>query len=95
MHMDLTSTGLRKEEVLFIGMAVSSSKSCIGLHLSANNLDYYERIYLRTLTNAKVAYHFRNTADEIGSIRSQKERNQINELRGHDFDSKDLREFVK
>mmetsp|Transcript_25236 Transcript_25236/g.39059 ORF Transcript_25236/g.39059 Transcript_25236/m.39059 type:complete len:87 (-) Transcript_25236:3207-3467(-) len=64
MHLDISGTGLRKEEVLFISMAVSSSKSCIALHLSANNLDYYERIFLRTLVNAKVAYHFRNLAQE-------------------------------
>jgi hypothetical protein len=52
MHVDVAGSGLKKEEVLFIGMAVSSSKSCIALHLSANNLDYYERIFLRTLVNA-------------------------------------------
>ena len=64
MHVDLSSTGLKKEEVLFIGMAISSSKSCISLHLSANNMDYYERIFMRTLVNAKVSYHFRNMAVE-------------------------------
>lgn len=69
-HYDLTATGLKKEEVLFMGMALQKSRSCIGMHLSANNLDYYERIFLRTLINAKVAYHFRNTAAEPGSIRS-------------------------
>ena len=62
MHINLSATGLKKEEVLFIGMAISISKSCISIHLSANNLDYYERIFLRTLVNAKVAYHFRNMA---------------------------------
>jgi hypothetical protein len=63
--------------VLFIGMAVSASSSCLAIHMSANGLDYYERIFLRTLANAKVAYHFRNLAQQQGSIRSQKERNQI------------------
>jgi hypothetical protein len=87
MHVDLSSTGLKKEEVLFIGMAISSSKSCIALHLSANNMDYYERIFMRTLVNAKVSYHFRNMAVEVGSIRSQKERNMIKDLSRHDFDS--------
>jgi len=36
MHMNLSTTGLRKEEVIFIGMALPASKSCIGLHLSGN-----------------------------------------------------------
>jgi hypothetical protein len=70
MHIDLSCTGLRKEEVLFLGMAISSSKSCLGIHLSANNLDYYERIFLRTLADAQVHSHFRNMAQEVGSIRS-------------------------
>jgi len=76
MHLDLSGTGLKKEEVLFIGMAVSTAKSCISIHLSGNNLDYYERIFLRTLVDAKVAFHFRNMAQLDGSnLRSQKERN--------------------
>ena len=66
MHLDLSGTGLKKEEILFIGMAVSTAKSCISLHLSGNNLDYYERIFLRTLVNAKVSYHFRNMAQMDG-----------------------------
>ena len=70
MHLDITGTGLKTEEILFIGMAMSTSKSAIAVHLSANNLDYYQRIYLRTLVDAKVAYHFRNMAQEAGSVRS-------------------------
>ena len=70
MHLDLSTTGLKTEELFFIGMAMSTSKSAIACHLSANNLDYYQRIYLRTLIDAKVAYHFRNMAQEIGSVRS-------------------------
>ena len=93
-HYDLTATGLKKEEVLFMGMALQKSRSCIGMHLSANNLDYYERIFVRTLINAKVQHHFRNMAQEQGSIRSQKERNQILELKNHDFDNQALKDFV-
>ena len=70
MHLDLTNTGLKKEEVVFIGMALTTSKSCISLHLSANNLDYYERLFLRTLVNARVAYHFRNVAAQVGGAKS-------------------------
>jgi hypothetical protein len=95
MHLDLSGCGLKKEEVLFLGMAVKNSKACISLHMSANNLDYYERIFLRTLVQAEVTYHFRNQAQEVGSIRSQKERSQILELKNHDFDNKELKDFVK
>ena len=73
-HYNLSATGLKKEEVLFMGMALQKSKSCIGMHLSSNNIDYYERIFLRTLIQAKVHYHFRNMADEMASVRGQKER---------------------
>jgi len=43
-------------------MALMKAKSTISMHVSANNLDYYERIFLRTLINARVGYHFRNMA---------------------------------
>lgn len=95
MHLDLCGTGLKKEEVLFIGMALSTAKSCIALHLTGNNLDYYERIFMRTLVNAKVSYHFRNKADQLNNARTQRERNQILELGSHDFDSNELYEFMK
>jgi hypothetical protein len=95
MHIDISGTGLKKEEVLFIGMSLKNSKSVVALHLSLNALDYYERIFLRTLTNARVAYHFRNMAAEPRHIRSQKERFQINELKNHDFDDENLEDFVE
>jgi len=62
MHIDISSTGLKKEEVLFVGMSLKNSKSVVALHLSLNALDYYERIFLRTLADARVAHHFRNMA---------------------------------
>jgi len=95
MHIDISSTGLKKEEVLFIGMSLKNSKSVVALHLSLNALDYYERIFLRTLVDANVAYHFRNMAADPRAIRSQKERFQINELKNHDFDDVNLQDFVE
>lgn len=95
MHIDVSCAALKKQEVIFVGMALRQAKACVGIHLSANNLDYYERIFLRTLTNARVNAHFRNMAQEQGSVRSQKERFQIQELKNHSFDNKDLQEFVQ
>lgn len=94
MHLDISATGMKKEEVLFVGMAIKHSSACVSVHLSANNLDYYERIFLRTLIGARTVYHFRNMAVQLGSIRSQKERNQIMELKNHDFSNQNLRDFV-
>lgn len=62
MHIDLTNTCLLREEVIFIGMALPVSRSCIGLHMSGNGLEYYDRVFLRTLIDAKVSYHFKNLA---------------------------------
>ena len=76
-------------------MAVAASSALLAIHMSANGLDYYERIFLRTLASAKVAYHFRNLAQQSTSIRSQKERNQVQEMKNHDFSSAALQEFVK
>ena len=70
MHLDISCTGLQKEEVIFIGMALKQTKALVSLHFSANSLDYYDRIFLRTLIDARVAFHFRNMAQEQGSIRS-------------------------
>ena len=76
-------------------MALAKSKACIGMHLSANNLDYYERIFVRSLMNAKVQNHFRNMAEKDGSIKSQKERNLVQNLKFHDYDSQPMQDFVK
>ena len=75
MHLDLSATGMPKEEVIFVGMSIKHASACVSIHLSSNNLDYYERIFLRTLIGARTSYHFRNMAAELGAIRSQKERN--------------------
>jgi hypothetical protein len=44
-------------------MALPISRSCIGIHMSGNGLEYYDRVFLRTLIDAKVAYHFKNYAN--------------------------------
>lgn len=78
MHVDLTNTMLTREEVIFIGMALPMSVSCIGVHLSSNGLEYYDRIFLRTLINAKINYQFRNLAKETTTgVRSGREGIQV------------------
>ena len=80
MHLDLTATGLSKEEVIFIGMSLQHSCACVGLHLSLNQMSYYDRVFLRILMNAKVAFKFRNMAQKAG-LKTQQEINQVSELK--------------
>ena len=94
MHLQLSNTGLTKEEVIFVGMTLPVSKSCIGLHLSANGLTYYDRVFLRTLINAKVNYHFRNFAAEK-TIKSSNEKSVLSEHAASDFFDDDLKQFLK
>ena len=73
MHIDISSVGLKREEVLFMGLALYMSKTMLGLHLTGNTLLYYDRIFLRTLTCARVAYKFKNTAQLGDKIKNNKE----------------------
>ena len=96
MHVDLTHTGLKKEETIFIGMTLPVSKSIISLHLSFNGLGYYDRVFLRTLINAKLVYKFKNKAqDKLSGIRSQGEKNVVDELGTMDFMDEDLKNFMR
>lgn len=86
VHVDLTNTGLRPEEVIFIGMTLPLSKSCMGIHLSANRLGYYERVFLRTLIDAKVQYHFKNVAQRKNpAVKKKAEEAQMLELNQQDY----------
>ena len=63
MHLDLSMTGLSKEEAIFIGMSLTQSGTLQAIHLSGNGLEYYERVFLRTLIDAKCAAQFRKLAN--------------------------------
>jgi hypothetical protein len=96
MHVDLTHTGLKKEETIFVGMTLPVSKSVIALHLSFNGLGYYDRVFLRTLINAKLVYKFKNMAqDRVNGIRSQAEKNVVDQLGTMDFMDDDLKHFMR
>jgi hypothetical protein len=75
MHINLTSTSIKKEEVLFIGLALSMSKTMISLHLSGNELPYYDRIFLRTLIAARVGYRVKFDNEKSGKVKNNKEFN--------------------
>ena len=76
LHLDITNTNLKREEVMFIGLAVPHSKTLLSIHITASKLPYYERIFLRAVINARVAYQRKNTANK-GDIVGNKEKNTV------------------
>jgi len=75
MHVDVTTTGLKREEVLFLGLALSMSKTMLALHLDGNELQYYDRIFLRTLVAARVGFRCQPLNAQDSVIRNNKEYN--------------------
>ena len=93
MHLDITGCSLKREEVLFIGLALTMSKTMLGLHISGNELKYYERIFLRTMMSARVDYRFKNDAMRKG-IKNNKEYVQILHLAGGKNYNKELEAYI-
>lgn len=56
MHIDITNTNLKREEILFIGLSIPISKTLLSCHLTAQKLPYYERIFLRAAIAARVGF---------------------------------------
>jgi hypothetical protein len=79
MHLDISCVGLKREEVLFMGLALYMSKTALALHLSGNTLPYYDRMFLRTLAAARVTYKFKNDA-KTDEIKNNKEYTHIMHL---------------
>ena len=59
LHIDITSTNLKKEEIIFIGLSLPISKTLLSCHLTAQKLPYYERIFLRAAIAARVGFQYR------------------------------------
>ena len=73
-HINIAYTNLKREEMMFIGLSLSTSKTMVSLHLSGNTLPYYERVFLRAVIAARVGFKFRNLAGKK-DINGFKERN--------------------
>ena len=54
LHADFSSCGWNREETMFVILAMSCSKSFLSLHISNNDMPYYDRIFLRSLIAARV-----------------------------------------
>ena len=55
---------------------MSTSKTLLGIHLTASGVSYYERIFLRAVIAARVSFGFKNLTARK-EVKSNKERNQL------------------
>ena len=56
MHLNIAHTNLKREEVMFIALALSTAKTLLALHMTSQGLPYYERIFVRAMVAARVGY---------------------------------------
>ena len=56
MHFNITQTNLKREEIMFICLALSLAGALQSLHITAASLPYYERIFLRSVIAARVGF---------------------------------------
>lgn len=61
---------------MFIGLSLPVSKTLLSVHLTAQKLPYYERVFLRAAIAARVGFAYR-TSTQKKAIGSNKEKNQI------------------
>ena len=94
MHLDVTCTSLKREEVLFIGLALTMSKTMLSLHLTGNTLPYYDRIFMRSLMAARVGYNFKNDAQKP-TIKNNKEFTQIMHLASGNNYGQNINDYIK
>lgn len=59
-HVDLTRVGFKREEVIFLGMACRQSETLQSIHMTANEIPYYDRVFLRAVMAARVDYSFKS-----------------------------------
>ena len=78
---------------MFIGMSLSVSKTMLSLHLSGGGFSYYERVFLRAMVAARVAFSFRNLAGRK-DIKSNKERNQLLQMASGECQENQMQAYV-
>ena len=83
MHMNIAHTNLKREEIMFIGLSVSVSRTLSSLHMTAETLPYYERIFLRSVIAARVSYQYRHLVGKK-LIKSNREKNMLLTMAGGD-----------
>ena len=77
---------------MFIGMAVSTSKCMMSLHISGN-LPYYERIFLRLMIAARVNFTYRHLTNKK-KVRSNREKNVLLGFASGDGQEEELKRYI-
>ena len=93
MHLDISNTNLKKEEIMFIGLSVPTSKTLLSIHLTSDRLPYYERVFLRAVLNARVAFRKKNVATKK-DIRNNAEKNQIIQMASGEVQDQGMLKYV-
>ena len=58
LHVDLSNTQLRREELIYLVLCVRDSKNVQGFHLTGNTCSPYDRMLMRALMPCKVRWPF-------------------------------------
>ena len=93
LHIDLTNTLLKREEIMFIGLSVPSSKTLLSVHITATKLPYYERIFLRAVINARVAFQAKNNSSKRDIV-GNREKNTLLMFAGGEVQERAMHAFV-
>ena len=92
-HLNIAHTNLKREEMVFIGLSLSTSRVLVSLHLSGATLPYYERVFLRSVIAARVGFKFKSMAHKK-DVRGIQERNQLLSMAAGEAQEQDLLEYV-
>ena len=93
MHIDISMCGLLREEVLFLGLALTMSKTVLALHMTGNTIAYYDRMFLRSLMAAKVDYRFKSDQNRP-ELKNNKEFTQVLQMGGSKTYNKKIRDYI-
>ena len=76
MHANFSNLQFKKEESMFVILAMSTSKNVLALHMTGNELPYYERVFMRSLIAARVTFAAQNDSQRQ-EVRLNRERYQV------------------
>ena len=93
MHLNIVNTNLKREEILFIGLSLSTSKTMLSLHMTASTLPYYERIFLRSVIAARVSYQYRHLVGKK-NIKSNREKNILLQFASGEVQEQQMQHYI-
>lgn len=93
LHCDLSNCGFKREECMFVVLAMSLSKNLLAVHMTGNDLSYYERIFMRALISARVDYNFKHDAQR-SLVERNKERYQVMQMATKEYIEPELGQYL-